>query len=231
MIVKKNKEIEKYIKQCLQQGYLVKKWNPKMAPYILTNKNGFYLFNIDLSSKMLEIVGNLLEKKAKTGATFLFVGTDPISAPLIQTEALLAKSYYINYRWLGGMLTNWKTIQSQIKFLKDLENNITENCLKNLTKKEFLLKEKRVEKLKKLFNGIKNLKKLPDFVIFTNQLSNLLAIEECFQLGIPTICIVDTNSNPDLITYPIPANENSFISIKFILQYLRKKILKGFNQD
>jgi small subunit ribosomal protein S2 len=225
-----NKYMEQYIKLCLQQGHVIKKWNPKMAPYILTEKKGSYLFNTEISSKMLESTGNMLKKKAKENGTFLFIGTESITSSTIKSEAILSKSSYVNYRWLGGMLTNWATVQSQLEFLRLLEIQRDENKLKNLTKKEFALREKKIEKLKKLFEGVKNMKNLPDVAIIINQSKDFIALQECIHLGIPTVCIVDTNSNPELVSYPIPANESSIISVKFILQYLSKKIIEGYNE-
>jgi small subunit ribosomal protein S2 len=223
--------VKKYLKACLQYGHPLRKWNPKMAPYILSEKNGFYIFNINLSLKLLDIAGNFLEEKAKKGGSFLFVGTNVSSYIPVKTEALLSKNYYINYRWLGGLLTNWATVKVQIEFLKNLQKQKIQGEFKKLTKKEATLKEKKIEKLQKLFEGIIDMKKLPDVVIFTNQSKDLLAIQECIALGIPSVCIVDTIDNPDLIPYPIPGNANSKNSIQFILTYLNQKILNGFKYN
>ena len=127
------------------------------------------------------------------------------------------------------MLTNWATIQKRIDRLKELETKELDGSLENLSKKEYSKVRKELDKLKRLFNGIKEMKALPDAVIFTNQLKDSLAIQECLRLGIPTICIVDTNCNPDLIPYPIPANDDSSSSINFILNYLVNRILAGQN--
>ena len=161
------------------------------------------------------------------GGKFLFVGTNKLSSSIIAKQALRANSYYINYRWLGGMLTNWSTIQKRIDRLKELESQELDGSLDQMSKKEYSKIRKELDKLKRLFNGIKNMSELPDAVIFTNQLKDSLAIQECLRLGIPTICIVDTNCNPDLIPYPIPANDDSSSSINFILNYLVNRILAG----
>ena len=128
------------------------------------------------------------------------------------------------------MLTNWPTVQKQIETLKILEQQESEGIFENLSKKEYSQKRKEIDKLRRLFNGIKDMSSLPDVVIFTNQLKDSLAIQECLRLGIPTICIVDTNCNPDLIPYPIPANDDSSSSINFILNYLVNRILTGYNK-
>lgn len=225
------KEIaKKYIKASVHYGHAPKEWNPKMAPYILYEKYGYHIFDLVKTSKLLKLAGNVLQKKAAKGSTFLFVGTTKISSSIIATQAKKANSFYINYRWLGGMLTNWPTIQKRIERLHFLENQQKSGIFETLSKKEKNTQRKELEKLQRLFNGIKEMKSLPDVVIFTNQLKDTLAIQECLKLGIPTICIVDSNCDPDLIPYPIPANDDSRSSINFILSYLTNQILVGSKQ-
>ena len=224
------KEIAKqYIKASVHYGHPPKEWNPKMAPYILCAKYGYHIFDLVKTSKLLKLAGNVLEKKAEKGGKFLFVGTNKLSSSIIAKQAKRSDSYYINYRWLGGMLTNWSTVQIQIQRLKDLEKQESEGYFETLSKKDYSSKRKDLDKLRRLFNGIKDMTSLPDIVIFTNQLKDSLAIQECLRLGIPTICIVDTNCDPDLIPYPIPANDDSSSSINFILNYLVNRILAGYN--
>jgi small subunit ribosomal protein S2 len=217
------------LKASVHYGHRPKEWNPKMAPYILQEKYGYHIFNIVKTSKMLKLAGNILEKKAEKGGRFLFVGTDKVSAPIIKKGAEDARCFYINYRWLGGMLTNWPTIQKRIERLKSLEEKEAQGLFTFLSKKEYAAQKKEIEKLNRIFHGIKNMKFLPDAVIFTNQLKDSLAIHECLKLGIPTIAVVDSNCNPDLIPYPIPANDDSSSSISFIINYLVKRIFAGYN--
>ena len=224
------KEIAKqYIKASVHYGHSPKEWNPKMAPYILCAKYGYHIFDLVKTSKLLKLAGNVLEKKAEKGGKFLFVGTNKLSSLIIAKQAKRSNSYYINYRWLGGMLTNWSTVQMQIQRLKDLEKQESEGAFEILSKKDYSSKRKDLDKLRRLFSGIKDMTSLPDIVIFTSQLKDSLAIQECLRLGIPTICIVDTNCDPDLIPYPIPANDDSSSSINFILNYLVNRILAGYN--
>jgi small subunit ribosomal protein S2 len=129
------------------------------------------------------------------------------------------------------MLTNWSTVQNQIKRLKVLEQQELDGIFDQLSKKDYSNQRKEIDKLRRLFNGIKDMSTLPDIVIFTNQLKDSLAIQECLKLGIPTISIVDTNCNPDLIPYPIPANDDSSSSINFILNYLVNRISTGYNKE
>lgn len=225
------KEIAKqYVKASVHYGHKPKEWNPKMAPYILYEKYGYHIFDLVKTSKLLKLAGNILEKKAAKGGKFLFVGTNKISATIVAQQAKRTDSFYINYRWLGGMLTNWPTIQLRIDKLKQLEADDSSGKFELLSKKEYSAKRKELDKLRRLFNGIKEMETLPDAVIFTNQLKDSLAIQECLKLGIPTICIVDSNCDPDLIPYPIPANDDSSSSVNFILNYLVNRISSGYNK-
>jgi small subunit ribosomal protein S2 len=222
------KDIAKqYIKASVHCGHLPKEWNPKMAPYILYEKYGYHILDLVKTSKLLKLAGKILEKKVKKGKKVLFVGTTRLSASLVAKHAIRSNSFYINYRWLGGMLTNWSTLQKRINRLKELEQLETQGNFQNLSKKDYSKQRKELDKLKRLFNGIKNMTSLPDIVIFTNQLKDYLAIQECLKLGIPSICIVDTNCDPELVPYPIPANDDSSSSINFILNYLSNKIIES----
>ena len=226
------KEIAKqYIKASVHYGHPPREWNPKMAPYILYAKYGYHIFDLVKTSKLLRLAGNILQKKAEKGGKFLFVGTNKVSSSIIAKQAKRCDAFYINYRWLGGMLTNWNTIQCRISQLKEFEEQEINGTLEQLPKKEYINKCKEIDKLRRLFNGIKDMEALPDAVIFTSQLKDTLAIQECLRLGIPTISIVDTNCDPDLIPYPIPANDDSSSSINFILNYLVNRINLGYNSS
>jgi small subunit ribosomal protein S2 len=226
------KEIAKqYVKASVHYGHSPKEWNPKMAPYILYAKYGYHIFDLVKTSKLLRLAGNVLQKKAEKGGKFLFVGTNRLSSSIIAKQAKRSDSFYINYRWLGGMLTNWSTIQIQIQRLKSLEQKEADGGFENLSKKEYSRQRKEIDKLRRLFNGIKDMTTLPDVEIFTNQLKDSLAIQECLRLGIPTISIVDTNCDPDFIPYPIPANDDSSSSVNFILNYLVNRINIGYNSN
>lgn len=224
------KEIAKqYVKASVHYGHPPKEWNPRMAPYILYAKYGYHILDLVKTSKLLKLAGNVLQKKAEKGGKFLFVGTNRLSSSIIAKQAKRCDAYYINYRWLGGMLTNWNTVQNRIERLKFLEQQEADGIFEKLSKKDYSAQRKEIDKLRRLFNGIKDMKNLPDVVVFTNQLKDSLAIQECLRLGIPTICIVDTNCNPDLIPYPIPANDDSSSSINFILNSLVNRITAGYN--
>ena len=222
---------QNYVKASVHYGHAPKEWNPKMAPYISHEKSGYHIIDLVKSYKLLKLASSFLEKKAKQNAKILFVGTTKLASPLVAKHAKSINAFYINYRWLGGMLTNWPTIQKQIQRLKELEALQEKKEKVAISKKEYNNQKKELEKLKKLFAGIQKMDNLPDVVVFTNQLKDNLAIQECMKLGIPCICIVDTNCNPDLVPYPIPANDDSTSSVDFILANLVSGIKETYNKE
>jgi small subunit ribosomal protein S2 len=221
---------DEYVKANVHYGHKPKEWNPKMAPYISHERSGYHIIDLVKTSRLLKLASNFLKEKAEKSSSFLFVGTSKVSSPLIASHAKEVNAYYINYRWLGGMLTNWPTIQKRISRLKELKYIDASKEKFSLSKKEYSAQKKELEKLEKLFAGIENMNKLPDVVIFTSQLKDYLAIEECIKLGIPCVSIVDTNCDPDLVPYPIPGNDDSSSSIDFILGHLVDSIKAGYNK-
>ena len=213
-----------YLKASVHYGHSPREWNPKMAPYLLGEKYGYHIFDLVKTAKLLKLAGKLVGKKAQEGKSILFVGTNKASASAVAKHAIRSQSFYINYRWLGGMLTNWPTVQKRIERFHQLEQTEKLGNIERLTKKEWSEQRKELGKLKRLFQGIQQMKTLPDLVIFTNQEKDQNAIQECLKLGIPSICIVDSNGDPDLVPYPIPANDDSSSSVNFILNYLANKI-------
>ncbi len=225
------KTTQDYLKASVHYGHAIEEWNPKMAAYISHERAGYHIIDLLKTCKLLKTASSFLERKAKKNAKFLLVGTTKASSPLVTKHAKSVNAFYINYRWLGGMLTNWPTIQKQIQKLKALESFETKKEKIRLTKKEYSKQKKELQKLRKLFGGIEKMEKLPDVVIFTSQQRDFLAIQECAKLGIPCISLVDTNCDPDLAPYPIPANDDSISSIDFILKSLIESIKSGYNKD
>ena len=223
----KSVDVNTYLQASIQYGHKTSEWNPQIAPYLSSEKNGFHIFSIAKTLRLLKCAGYLLQKIAQQNGTILYVGTDQISAPLVAKYAMEANAFYINSRWLGGMLTNWATIQNQINYLEELEKKEKSGAFAFLGKKEFAKQKQKIEKLNKIFYGVKNMDSLPNAIIFTNQLKDSLAVQECLKLGIPAIAIVDSNCNPSLVPYPIPANDDSSSSINFILKYLTNSIHIG----
>ena len=202
-------------------------WNPKMFPYIYTEINNKHIIDLVKSARLLKKAKGILQQYAANRKTFLFVGTKPQVNNLIVQEANRCDSFYVNHRWLGGMLTNWSTIEKRISKLKFLEQQEADKAFSLLTKKEMALRRKELQKLRKHLNGIKEMKKIPDIVIVIDQNHEMTAVQECRKLNIPVVSILDTNCNPDLIDIPIPGNDDGIRSIKLILQTLTDGILDG----
>ena len=226
LLKRKKKNIKVFLNASLQYGHKANQWNPKMAPYIFREKQNQHIVDLIKTSKLLFHAGYFLQKIGQKKGTILFVGTSRVASKLVTTVSKLPNCYFVNYRWIGGLLTNWATVQKQIQSYKNLLSSDFENNYEN--KKEKIFAQKKLDKLKKLFDGIKDMKSIPDVVVFTNQPKEYLAIQECIRLGIPTVCIVDTNCDPDLNCYMIPANDDSRSSVKYILNYLKSKIIEGY---
>lgn len=208
-------------------GHQARRWNPKMFPYIYTERHGIHIIDLVQTAQLLNEASDLIKNFAADDKTFLFVGTKRQAASIIAKEALRSKSFYVNQRWLGGMLTNWNTIRSRVERLKNLEKQEESGVINQLPKKEAACLRKELEKLKKHLDGIKNMKKIPDIVIIVDQKREATAIQECIKLGITTLCILDTNCNPDLVDIPIPANDDAIRSIKLIVSKIADSILEG----
>ena len=208
-------------------GHKAYRWNPKMFPYIYTERNNIHILDLVQSAHLLKEANLYVQSSAEKGKTFLFVGTKRQASALIAQEAKRCNSYYVNHRWLGGMLTNWVTLKSRIARLKSLEQEESDEVFKLLPKKEASLRRKELEKLRKNLNGIKDMDKLPDIVIVIDQKREITAIRECRTLEIPIISILDTNCDPDLVDIPIPGNDDAVGSIKLILQSLTDNINIG----
>nr|QCI06551.1 ribosomal protein S2 [Erythroglossum lusitanicum] len=210
-------------------GHQARRWNPKMFPYIYTERNGVHIIDLVQTAKLLTEAYNFIKTSSETGKTFLFLGTKRQAAGIIEKEAIRSNSYYVNQRWLGGMLTNWITIKSRVERLKDLEEQDKSGSIDVLPKKEASIIRKELDKLRKHLSGIKDMKKLPDLVIIVDQKKETTAIQECRKLGIPTVCILDTNCNPEIVDIPIPANDDAIRSIKLIMSKIADAILEGRN--
>jgi small subunit ribosomal protein S2 len=211
-------------------GHKAYRWNPKMFPYIYSEVNNIHILDLVQSATLLKEANKELQLVASEGKTFLFIGTKRQASTLIAQEAKRCESYYVNHRWLGGMLTNWTTLKERIEHLKNLEQQEADNTFDLLTKKEASLRRKELQKLRKHLDGIKSMEKLPDIAIVIDQKREMTAIRECRKLGIPIVSILDTNCDPDLIDIPIPGNDDAVRSIKLILKSLTDSIIMGKSQ-
>jgi len=212
-------------------GHPIRRWNPKMAPYIFGKRNNIHIINLEKTVPMLYEALDAIQSIAKNGGKFLFVGTKRAASDLIAQAATNCGQYYVNHRWLGGMLTNWETVSNSIKKLKSLEERIETGEINSLTKKERLQIERQKEKLDLNLGGIKNMNGIPDaiFIVDTNKES--IAILEANNLNIPVIAICDTNSNPSGVDYPIPGNDDALRAISLYCDLVAASILKGLESN
>ena len=208
-------------------GHKAYRWNPKMFPYIYTERNNIHILDLVQSAQCLKEANTYLRAAAEENKTFLFIGTKRQASTLIAQEAKRCNSYYVNHRWLGGMLTNWVTLKSRINRLKELEQQEADEIFNLLPKKEASLRRKELDKLRKHLDGVKTMDSIPDVAIIIDQKREITAIRECRKLGIPVVSILDTNCDPDLVDIPIPGNDDAVRSIKLILKSLTDSINIG----
>ncbi len=209
-------------------GHQAKRWNPKMAKYIFTERNGIHVIDLHKSLKMIEVAYNVVREVAENGGEVLFVGTKKQAQEAVKEQAERSGMYYINNRWLGGMLTNFQTIKTRVARLKELEALDADGTLDTkYTKKEAANMRKELTKLSKNLSGIKNMKKLPSAIFVVDVKKEALAVTEAVNLGIPVIAMVDSNVDPDNITYPIPANDDAIRSVKLMATIVANAIIEG----
>jgi small subunit ribosomal protein S2 len=208
-------------------GHQTRRWNPKMSPYIYTARNGVHIIDLVQTAELMDEAYDFMRTSAEQGRRFLFVGTKRQAAGIVAQESLRCGSYFVNQRWLGGMLTNWATIKTRVDRLKDLERREETGALDLLPKKEASVLRRELEKLQKYLGGIKAMRRLPDIVIIVDQRREYNAVQECQKLGIPIVALLDTNCDPDVVDIPIPANDDAIRSIKLIVGKLADAIYEG----
>lgn len=211
-------------------GHKADRWNPKMFPFIYTERDGLHILDLVQTAELLNEACLFVAKAAQKQKKFLFVGTRPQTANIIVQEATECGAYYVNSRWLGGMLTNWDTIRTRVERLNDLEQQEKTGVFELLPKKEAAKLKKELDKLNRILGGIRDMDALPDVIVVTDQHYDLTAIQEARILGIPVISILDTNCDPDLVDIPIPGNDDSFNSIRLILHALSTSIRLASNE-
>ncbi|WP_373535002.1 30S ribosomal protein S2 [Microcoleus sp.] len=208
-------------------GHQTRRWNPKMSPYIFTERNGVHIIDLVQTAQLMEDAYDYMRIASEKGKKFLFVGTKRQAAGIVAQEAQRCGAYYVNQRWLGGMLTNWTTIKSRVERLKDLERREEIGALDLLPKKEASVLRRELAKLQKYLGGIKTMRKIPDGVVLVDQRREYNAVLECQKLGIPIVSLLDTNCDPDLVDIAIPANDDAIRSIKLIVGKLADAIYEG----
>lgn len=208
-------------------GHQTRRWNPKMAPYIFTERNGIYIIDLQKTVKKLEEAYFFIRDLAADGQEILFVGTKKQAQDAIKEEAERVGMYYVNARWLGGMLTNFKTMRRRIDRLNQLKKMEEDGTFDMLPKKEVIKLKGEIEKLEKYLGGVKEMRRQPGALFIIDPRKERNAIAEAHKLGIPIVAVVDTNCDPDEIDYPIPGNDDAIRAIKLISQAMANAVLEG----
>ncbi len=212
-------------------GHQTRYWNPKMKPFIFGARNKVHIINLEKTVPMFnEALAELVKIGDKKGKV-LFVGTKRAASEAVKEAAIASNQYYVNNRWLGGMLTNWKTVRQSIKRLKELEVQATDGTFDKLTKKEALMRTREMDKLEKSLGGIKDMGGLPDALFVIDADHEHIAVKEANNLGIPVFAVVDTNSNPDGIDYIIPGNDDAIRAVQLYLNAAAEAVNEGRNKD
>ena len=208
-------------------GHQTRRWNPKMAPYIFTERNGIYIIDLQKTVGMVDDAYNAVSEIVSNGGTILFVGTKKQAQDSVQQEAERCGMYYVNERWLGGMLTNFRTIQSRIKRLKDIERMSQDGTFDVLPKKEVIGLKKEWEKLEKNLGGIKDMKRIPDAIFVVDPKKEHICVQEAHTLGITLIGIADTNCDPEELDYVIPGNDDAIRAVKLIVSKMADAVIEA----
>ena len=208
-------------------GHQTRRWNPKMAPYIFTERNGIYIIDLQKTVRKLEEAYMFVRDLAANGETVLFVGTKKQAQDSIRDEATRAGVHYVNARWLGGMLTNFRTIRGRIGRLKQLKAMQEDGTFDLLPKKEVIKLNHEIEKLEKFLGGIKDMEKIPGALFIVDPRKEKIAVSEARKLGIPIVAIVDTNCDPDDVDYVIPGNDDAIRAVKLIASTMANAIIEG----
>ncbi len=208
-------------------GHITRRWNPKMKPYIFMERNGIHIIDLKRTQEMIEETCNAIANIVAEGKKPLFVGTKPQIRDTVRQEAERCGAFHVTERWLGGMLTNFVTIRKSVKRLTNLEKMETDGTFDKLTKKERLFIQREREKLQKVLSGVVEMSRLPGFVYIVDVKKEAIAVKEANRLGIPIVAIVDTNTDPEPIDYPIPANDDAIKSVQLITKLITDAVVEG----
>ena len=208
-------------------GHQTRRWDPRMKPYIFTARNGIYIIDLQKTLQMFEIAYNFVRDQVAEGAKVLFVGTKKQAKETIETEATRCGMFYVSHRWLGGTLTNFSTIRRSVEKLKELETMRDGGFFQNLTKKEAIKLNRKIEKLERNLKGIKDMEELPDILWVVDPRKEYIAVREARKVGIPIVAIVDTNCNPEDIDYVIPGNDDAIRAVKLLTSKIADAVIEG----
>jgi small subunit ribosomal protein S2 len=208
-------------------GHQTRRWNPKMREYIFTERNGIHIIDLQQTVHLLDAACAYTRDLAEQGRTVLFVGTKKQAQEAVAEEATRCGMFFVNQRWLGGMLTNFRTIQQRLTRLSELENLVKTGELARRTKREALAIQDEIEKLNRMLGGVKGMSRLPDALFIIDTRKERLAIQEAHRLEIPVIALLDTNCDPDEVQYPIPANDDAIRAVKLLASKIADAIIEG----
>ncbi|MCI4667527.1 MAG: 30S ribosomal protein S2 [Bacteroidia bacterium] len=211
-------------------GHLKKKWNPKMSPYIFMERNGIHIIDLNKTQRMLEEASKVAKTLASGGRKILFVATKKQAKEIVENEAARVNMPFVTERWLGGMLTNFATVRKSIKRMKNIEKMKTDGTFERINKKERLMFSREQEKLNRVIGGIADLNRLPSALFIIDIKKEHIAVSEARKLNIPTIAMVDTNSNPALVDFPIPSNDDAAKAIQLVLRTITDSIAEGLEE-
>ncbi len=212
-------------------GHHTRRWNPKMDEFIFGERNKIHIINLEKTVPMLYTALETIHEIAKKGGKILFVGTKRSASEIIASSAINCGQYYVNHRWLGGMLTNWETVSKSIKRLKELESKIDSGEINSLTKKERLNIERSKDKLELNLGGIKNMPNIPDAIFVIDINKEAIAVQEAKKLNIPVVAVCDTNTDPHKVDFPIPGNDDAVRSISLYCDLIGSAILSGMEEN
>ncbi|HVO03437.1 MAG TPA: 30S ribosomal protein S2 [Candidatus Cybelea sp.] len=211
-------------------GHHTRRWNPKMAPFLFGVRNGIHIIDLEQTVPMLDGAVKAVRDVAAAGGRVLFVGTKRAASDKIADAAKRCGQYYVNHRWLGGMLSNWKTISNSIKRLRDIDEKLQGDAV-GLTKKEMLMMTRDRDKLERALGGIKDMGGQPDILVVIDTNKEAIAVKEANKLGIPVVAVLDSNSSPDGITYPVPGNDDAIRAIQLYCDLFSGAVLDGLQQE
>ncbi len=222
-----NVSVRDMLQAGLHFGHQTRRWNPKMKPYIYGPRNGIYIVNLDLTKRLFDKACDFIIDEVKSGGSVLFVGTKRQAQVIINEEAKRCGMFYVDHRWLGGMLTNFQTIKNSIERLKSIETMQEDGSINRFPKKEILLMEKERIKLERNVGGIKDMRNLPSVIFVVDPRKESIAISEATKLNIPVVAITDTNCDPDNVDFVIPGNDDAIRSIRLISSHIAESVLTG----
>lgn len=222
-----NATVKEMLQAGVHFGHQTRRWNPKMKPYIYGPRNGIYIINLDKTKRLFDKACSYITDEIKKGGSVLFVGTKRQAQEIVREEARRCGMYYVDHRWLGGMMTNFQTIKNSIDRLKSIESMQADGSINRFPKKEILLMEKERIKLERNVGGIKDMKSQPTVVFVVDPRKESIAVSEARKLGIPVVAITDTNCDPDGIDFVIPGNDDAIRSIKLLTNHIAESVLTG----